>query len=202
MLGKLHRSVTMATMVSLVPVIMMTAPVAAQTAPSTTQATQVATSATTATPATTLEQAGGPLEGWVELAPKAGHWYKIKYDYDDSDDDNEPTQAVVQLEMEAPGAVRFEVWTRARLNAPLPSDDDEDEGTVREPVGRGTPVQIDEEVVKLDDGTKEKRDVFDTLTLQWVGGGKATETYYIFVRNPTDQPVRYMLSASGPDVSF
>lgn len=204
MLRKLHRTLTMATMASLVPVVMMTTPVAAQTAPSGEQAEMAA--AATTQPATSLEQAGGPLAGWVELGPQQGQWYKFKYDYDNGDDDNEPTPALVRLKMDAPESVRFEVWTRARLNAPLPSfddeGDDEDVGTVREPVGRGTPVKNGEEKVKNGDGTKETRDLFDAMTLQWVGGQAATETFYVFVRNTTDQPVRYLLNISGPDVSY
>jgi hypothetical protein len=77
MLRKLHRTLTLATMASLVPVVMMTTPVAAQPLPTDSEA-QVTATAATPQPATALEQAGAPLSGWVELGPKQGHWYKFK----------------------------------------------------------------------------------------------------------------------------
>jgi hypothetical protein len=176
---------------------------AAQSTP-TGEDAQVTTTAANPQPSTAPEQAGAPIAGWVELGPKQGHWFKFKYDYDNSDDDNDPTQAFVTLEMDVPGAVRFEVWTRARLNAPLRIDDDDEDaqGTFREPVGVGTPLKIDEETVKTDHGLKEQRDVFDATTLQWVGGQRASETFYVFVKNTSDQPVRYSLTISGSGVSF
>jgi hypothetical protein len=196
-----HRTVTMAALAGLVPVVMMTTPVAAQSTPTADKA-QVA--ATTAQPATAPEQAGAPLPGWVDLGPHQEHWFKFKYNFDNSDKDNEPTQAIVTLKMDKAGAGRFEVWTRARLDAPLKVDEDKDkdQGTVREPVGQGTPLKVDEVTTKNDDGTKEKHDVLDATTLEWVGGQKATETFYVRVRNTTDQPVRYTLTISGPDVSY
>lgn len=158
-------------------------------------------------PATGMTDAGGPLPGLVELAPGAAQWYKFKYSYDNSDKDNEPTQAIVELNMQAPSNLVFEVWTPGRLQAPLPSfteEKDDENGMVREPVGMGTPRFVEEtwHWEGMHPHHKHFVDVTDPMDLIWAGGARATDTYYVVVKNKGDAPASYHLTITGPDVTF
>ncbi|RIK35015.1 MAG: hypothetical protein DCC55_31650 [Chloroflexi bacterium] len=167
-----------------------------------------ALAATTPAPATSLKDAGAPLPGWVEVEPGAVQWYKFKYHYDNSDKDNEPTQALVQLRMNAPENVIFEVWTPERLRAPLPDpslDLDEQEGTVRVPVGMGTPAFAGKTWHwDLGDHAPNRHTVVltDKCCLTWAGSARATDTYYVVVKNKGDTTASYKLSITGPEISF
>lgn len=48
----------------------------------------------------------------------ASHWYKFTYHYDNSKNDNEPTEALVLLKMSMPGAVSFSIETPGNLALP------------------------------------------------------------------------------------
>jgi hypothetical protein len=191
MLRRMFRLFNSALMVSVLLAILVAAPALAAT-----------------TPATTLKDAGAPLPGWVQVEPGAVQWYKFKYHYDNSKDDNEPTQALVQLRMNAPENVIFEVWTPGRLNAPLPDPEkrlDEQEGTVRVPVGMGTPTYAGESWHwNLGNHAPVKHEVVltDKCCLTWAGAARATDTYYIVVKNKGDTPASYKLSITGPEISF
>jgi hypothetical protein len=160
--------------------------------------------AATPTPATGMTGATGPLPGWVEVEPGAVQWYRFKYSYDAGEDEDDPFQAIVDLQMAAPANLTFEVWTPARLNAPLPDpNEDEQEGMVREPVGMGTPEFV--ETTWHWEGIPRHRhyvDRFDPTHLIWAGAATATETYYIVVKNKGAETASYQLSISGPTVSF
>lgn len=167
-----------------------------------------ALAATTPAPATSLKDAGAPLPGWVQVEPGAVQWYKFKYHYDNSDKDNEPTQALVQLRMNAPKNVIFEVWTPERLNAPLPDPAkkiNEQEG-VRVPVGVGTPAFIGKswhwDLGEEHAPNRHTVVMTDGLHLMWAGSARATDTYYVMVKNKGDTPAMYKLSITGPEISF
>jgi hypothetical protein len=166
-----------------------------------------ALAATPSAPATGMAGAGAPLPGWVTIEPGATQWYRFKYSYDNSDKDNEPFQAFVEMEKAAPANVIFEVWTPARLNAPLPdpSSNDEENGMVREPVGMGTPMYLDTVWHKEGPAHNQHRhyvEVFDPMCLTWAGAAKATDTYYIVVKNKGTMAAAYELTITGPTVSF
>jgi hypothetical protein len=62
--------------------------------------------------------AAGPIAGMIQIEAKSSNWFKFKYNYDNSDSDNKPTQALVGLKMQTPGCVSFAVWTPGRLCDP------------------------------------------------------------------------------------
>lgn len=192
MLHTMRKLFSRAVLFGLLAVLLVVTPVLASAAPA---------------PATGMTNAAGPLPGWVEVAPGATQWYRFKYSYDNSDKDNEPTQAIVELNMRAPGNLVFEVWTPERLRAPLPSfteDKDEENGMVREPVGVGTPRFLYEtwHWEGMRPQHKHYVDVVDRMDLIWAGGARATDTYYVVVKNKGETPASYHLTITGPDVSF
>lgn len=193
MLRRIFRLFNSALMVSILLAILVAAPALAATAP---------------TPATTLKDAGAPLPGWVQVEPGAVQWYKFKYHYDNSKDDNEPTQAIVELRMNAPKNVIFEVWTPGRLNAPLPDPTkrlDEQDGAVRVPVGMGTPAFVGNTWhwnIGNHPPVKHEVVMTDGLHLMWAGAARATDTYYVVVKNKGDTPASYKLTITGPEISF
>jgi hypothetical protein len=158
-------------------------------------------------PATSITQAGAPLPGWVTIEPGVTQWYRFKYTYDNSEKSNEPFQAFVELEKAAPTNVIFEVWTPGRLNAPLPdpSIDRDEQGTVREPVGMGTPMYLDtvwHNEGPANHGHRDYEKVYDPMCLTWAGSAEATDTYYIVVKNKGAETASYELFISGPTVTF
>jgi hypothetical protein len=191
MFHKLHR-VFSALLVGVLVAVLVVTPALATTPP---------------VPATNITQAGAPMPGWVTIEPGATQWYRFKYSYDNSEKDNEPFQAFVELEKAMPANVIFEVWTSGRLNAPLPdpSMEREEQGTVREPVGMGTPMYLD--TVWHNEGPAHHQhrdyvDVYDPMCLTWAGAQTATETFYIMVKNKDTMAASYELFISGPTVSF
>ena len=158
-----------------------------------------------AAPATGMTAAAGPLPGWVKVAPGATQWYRFKYSFDNSKKDNTPEQAIVEMQLAAPGKVTFEVWTPGRLTAPLKDPTvKHQEGTFREPVGMGTPVFL--ETVRHTEGAALHRhydytDVYDMTHLVWAGSANATDTYYIVVKNKGTEEASYQLTISGPTKS-
>lgn len=203
MITKLYTSIALAVVTGLTP-ILLAAPVFAEEESATTAVLAAAVTASTqAAPATSVEQAGAPLRGTLQIPAHGSQWFKFKYHYDNSDDANDPTQAEVKVKTEDASAVSFEVWTKGRMQNPQYDADDVDHknGKVT-PVGHGTPMTIDTIRTRNDDGTIDKENVVDEETLIWVGSQKATETFYILVKNTTDTPVSYTIAISGPDVSY
>lgn len=196
MFRKLHHTVGLAVITALAPVMLAATPDTAQAQIRT--ETQPTVAVAVPAPTYSFGAAAGPVAGWLQIDAKSNNWFKFKYDYDNSDSDNQATQALVQLKMETPGCVTFEVWTPGRLRDPQHDSSDKDSRNDRvTPVGRGTPVNQGSV-----QGDREHRDVFDALTLTWSGSAKASDTYYILVKNKTTAACNYSLSISGPDVSF
>jgi len=149
--------------------------------------------AQTATPGTGRGSAGAPLANAVEIAGKSSQWYKFKFDYDNSDDENEPSQAIVELRSATIACLKFEVWSKGDLDFPRLDDNDKPQ-----PTGQGTPLIIDREI---DDEGDETITTVDNL-LQWAGGSKGSTFYYVIVKNNGEQSCSYQLKISGPDVTF
>ncbi|HMN30648.1 MAG TPA: hypothetical protein PKE45_21025, partial [Caldilineaceae bacterium] len=139
MFTKRATSIALAVVTGLAPVVMATAPVFA----STTQPANPA--ASTVQPGTSASTAIAPVSGWVQIAPHSSQWFKFKYNYDDSlkkeNRDNTPQQAMVELTMQQPGSMGFDVWTPGRLQNPQYTHTDihHRNGEIT-PVGVGTPM--------------------------------------------------------------
>lgn len=146
-----------------------------------------------AAPGTGRDSAGAPLANPIEIAGKSSQWYKFKFDYDNSDDTNEPSQAIVELRSATIACLKFEVWSKEDLDFPRLDDNDKPQ-----PTGQGTPLIIDRET---DDEGNETTTTAANL-LQWAGGGKGSTTFYVIVKNRSDQSCSYQLNVSGPDVTF
>jgi hypothetical protein len=160
--------------------------------------------AATPQPATERAGAGAPVGGWVTLQPNQVHWYKFTYRYDNSEKDNQPTQAVVMLKQEMAGGASFSIETPGNLAKPLEDED----GNWRGPVGVGSPPISkrheheegkEPEVVAA---TNEHGMVIDDMQLVWAGAMRTKETFYVIVKNNHDHPCAYKLMITGPDVSF
>lgn len=146
-----------------------------------------------ATPGTGRDSAGAPLLNSVEIPAKSSQWYKFNYDYDNSDDTNEPSQAIVELHSPTIACLKFEVWSKGDLDFPRLDDNDKPQ-----PTGYGMPLIIDREV---DNDGEEITTTVDNL-LHWAGGGKGSTTFYVIVKNTSEQSCTYRLKIFGPDVSF
>lgn len=159
-----------------------------------------------AQPATTREGAGAPFNTVVEIAPNQMHWYMFKYAYDNSKKDNEPSEALVVLRMNVPGALSFSIETPGNLALPREDKD----GHLRGPVGVGGPLSL---AVHEHDGTATEIEQAKTAAdehgmtqdwslLLWSGKTKANETFYVLVKNNRNFAVSYTLAITGPTVSF
>jgi len=191
MLNKLYTSIVMAVVIALTPILLAVAPVFAEG-----QSAQ-------ALPATSFEQAGGPISGSIQIPAHSSQWFKFKYYYDNSETDNNPTEAQVMVKTATPEAIRFEVWTRDRMQSPQydAQDTDHEDGQVL-PVGHGTPLTIGTTHERESDGSLHEETIVEPQTLVWAGGQDATDTFYVLVKNTSDAPVNYTISISGPDVSY
>lgn len=205
MFVQFYRPITIALGAAFLLTAMVLTPVVAETMP---------------LPATNREGADAPLANTVTIEPGVVHWYKFKYSYDSSSN-NEPSEATVLLKMNAAECVGFDVETPGTLAAPAVKD-----GKKREPIGRGSPLtkkvadfdpanaadsaedaedtnengQIDEDENPYND--KEHGIVKNEQTLVWVGSARAKETFYVVVKNNSTAACGYRLSISGPTVSF
>lgn len=196
---KLYRSIGLTAITLLAPLLLNATPVAA--AP---LGKAGAIDAQLPQATYTFDTAGGPIAGAIEIAGKGSNWFKFKYHYDNkgsnenSRDNADPTQALVQLKTAAIGCLTFDVWTQDRLQNPQHNEKDKNSKNDKvAPVGSGTPLfkgSVMEEHVK--------KDVVDALTLTWAGSAATSDTYYIVVKNHSDAACSYSLSVSGPDVSF
>ena len=241
MFTKMHKSIGLSVVAGLTPLMLAITPVAAQAqGPVNTTPAQVETAKAApqvqVQPGTDVNSAGAPIGGWVQIPAGATQWYKFKYHYDNStvrdneghNSQNEPSQALVKLTMDTPGAVSFAVWTPGSLQNPVHNDRDTKNGKADhsndapQPVGYGTIVNLGtaKDLAKTDDDsvlenqsheqilrdttlpTDKQGNVLNPQVLTWVGGATASDTYYVAVKNKSNAPVQYMLSISGPTVSY
>jgi hypothetical protein len=167
---------------------------------------------------------------WVSLAPGQKQWYKFHVGArsnkgDENNDKNnangvdDSDAAIVQLAMDTPGCVTFEIWTLARLNAPPRVGSDasseakrKDKEVARGPVGTGSP----EFAIVDNSGSSSNNDCKNDNTssacddknvnparLIWRGGSTVSENFYLVVRNVrTDFACTYRLAVAGPTVTF
>ncbi|MCB0182610.1 MAG: hypothetical protein KDE31_00005, partial [Caldilineaceae bacterium] len=117
------------------------------------------------------------------LDPGETRWYTFLYD-EGVDGDNEPSDALAELEMDRPGSIDFEVWTEDDVRMWRNGED-------FNPTGAGT--------AAFDPDSDDNR---DRSRLTWVGSGAATTTWYIVVSNESDRAAAFSLSVTGPDVYF
>ena len=116
----------------------------------------------------------------------AQRWYTFEYAYDpETDSDNTPSNAIVELRMAEAGSLSFEVWSGDNVRQWQNNED-------FTPTGAGTPAFAIEEGSNADNR--------DRALLRWVGSSEASVRYYIIVTNNTDAPAAYRLTVSGPDV--
>jgi len=240
MLTKFHKSVGMAVITGLTPLLLAVAPVSAQTQiainamPSHVEAAAAAALAQ-AQPGTDVKTAGAPLAGWVTIAANSSQWYKFDYHYDDTTqakakkgDVNflEPSLAVVQLTMDTPGELNFDIWTPGSLQNPvhnakdkMPNGHPDHSKDVTQPVGVGTVLNLgalhgylnygentnlvgqDNQQLRSDVPqnlvTDKKGNVLNPEVLTWIGGARASDTYYVEVINSNSAPAQYKLTISG-----
>ena len=162
---------------------------------------------------------------WVSLAPGQKQWYKFHVGArsnkgDENNDKNnangvdDSDAAIVQLAMDTPGCVAFEIWTLARLNAPPRVGSDasseakrKDKEVARGPVGAGSPefaIVDDNSSSSNNSNSSSNSDKNRNLArLLWRGGSTVSENFYIVVRNlRTDAACTYRLAVAGPTVTF
>lgn len=199
MVRKLHHVIGLAVITALTPVMLAATPDAAQ-AQSRIEAQPAAKAVVAVPPATySFGTAAGPVAGLIQIDAKSSNWFKFKYDYDNSESDNVPTQALVQLKTATSGCLSFDVWTAGRLQNPQHTGQDTDSSNDRVmPVGSGTP----EFIRSVHESGQPDQDVFNALSLTWAGSARTSETYYIVVKNNTSAACNYSLTISGPDISF
>lgn len=120
----------------------------------------------------------------VTLQPGQQIWYTFEYDFDNNDENNTPSQALVEVAVDVQDSISFEVWTpdQVRLWAENVEFDATGEGTI------------------FRDGTGDNDPNRNLLV--WSGSAPASNTYYVIVENETDSPANYTISISGEDVSF
>lgn len=161
---------------------------------------------TAAQSATNRETAGTPTGETMAIAPGATQWYKFNYHFDNSKKDNVPTQALVVLKMNMPGALSFTIETPGNLAAPRVSHD----GNLRGPIGVGAPLSLlvhnhdatEAQIATAKQNADEHGMLQDQSLLMWSGSTRTSETFYVIVKNNRDVAVDYTLTISGPDVSF
>lgn len=203
MFTKRMKSIALAVVAGLTPLVMTAAPVFAAT--STGQTTNMA--AQTMQPGMNAATASAPISGWVQIAPHSTQWFKFKYTYDNTkssdDNDNTPSQAVVKLTMQQPGSVSFEIWDAGRLQNPQYKESDiHHRNGMLVPLGVGSPMFEGKTHHRDTNGTVDIVDVTNPDVLIWQGGQRASDTFYVVVKNNTDAPANYTLSVSGSTVSY
>ncbi len=180
--------------------------------------TAVTSVSAAAAPGTDPGNAAGPLVGALNIEPETVQWYKFKYKYDNSQTDNKASEATILLKMDAANCVGFAVETPGTLATPA--------GEKHNPIGRGSPLTKklpDRDPANEaknagnakdtnDDGKIDESEnpyvqqphgvVKNEQVLVWVGGGRATETFYVVVKNHSTAACHYQLTISGPTVSF
>ncbi len=159
-------------------------------------------------PAMAREGAGAPMAGWVSIGANETHWFMFKYHYNNQGKvkDTEPTQAIVTLKMEKSGTVGFIVQNPASLLWPKYDEDKH----LRGPLGVGSPItyQPHEHASSAEQYSADKAAanehgiVVVGQVLRWAGAARASDTYYVIVKNNTNAPQSYFLTITGPDVSF
>ena len=242
---KFYKSLTTGVIMSLLLAMLTSVPVSAQASSSTEQGSgQNQVASPCATLAQNLGQSQGQIAQaglgtgpgtaatpatncWLSLAPGQKQWYKFhvgarsnkgdeKNNFDNSNGVDDSDAAIVQLAMNMPGCVTFEIWTLARLNAPTPvgskattEEKRKDKEVARGPVGAGSPeftiVNGNTENSKsnnISDNARSDKNI-DRARLIWRGGSTVAENFYIAVRNArTDLACTYRLAVAGPTVTF
>ena len=159
-----------------------------------------------APPAHDVNGAGAPVAGWVELAPNEAHYFKFAYNFDNTDEDSEPPEALVVLhEANDSRAVGFTVETSNSLAWP----EYDEEGEFCGPFGVGAPVSLathtndlsPAERARVQASADEHGMVQDWSTLIWSGSAGGDELFYVIVRNSTNAPQVYALSITGEGVA-
>ena len=174
--------------------------------------------AATAQPSTNAASARAPLTDAVRIEQGMVQWYKFKYKYDNSQSDNQPSAATVLLKMDAAGCVGFAMETPGTLATPAgekhnpigigspltkklpnfdPLNNAKNLGNADDTNGNGTIDDAENPYKKEDHGAVKNEQV-----LIWAGGGRATETFYVVVKNQSKAACAYKLAISGPTVSF
>jgi hypothetical protein len=210
MVIKRTKSLGLALVTGLTPLVISATPVLASTAPNPTANTGQTTSmaAQSIQPGMSASTASAPIAGWLQIAPHSSQWFRFKYHYANTaehhhDEDNPPTQAVIKLMMQSPGSVNFEVWTPDRLrNLQYDQSDTHHRNGKLEPVGMGTPMFAGETHHRDADGTRDTIQETNPDVLIWAGSERASDTFYVVVKNTTDAAASYALTVSGPDVSY
>jgi len=238
MITKLYKAITVGAVTSLLLATLAVVPVSAQTTSDSSQGSgqeqsqaqnpcvSLAQAASETTPAT----AATPIaDCWLSIAPSQKEWYKFHVgarsnrgdednNFDNSNGVDDSDAAIVELVMDVPGCVTFEIWTLARLNAPPRVGSDasreekqRDKEVARGPVGVGSP-----EFAIVKDDSSSNNDCKNSNSnsacndknrnlarLLWRGGSTVSENFYIVVRNVrTDFACNYRLAVAGPTVSF
>lgn len=238
MIAKLYQWVAAGSAASLLVATLVVAPVSAQATSGNGQA-QSQTQAQD--PCATLTQSLGKDSGiapsnaatpqtncWLSIAPNQKQWYKFhvgarsstgdeKNDKDNANGVDDSDAAIVQLAMDVPGCITFEIWTLARLNAPPPVGSDassedkrKDKEIARGPVGTGSPefAIVKDDSNNNNDSNKnansaESNKNQNPALLIWRGGSTVSENFYIAVHNVrTDFACKYRLMVAGSTVSF
>jgi hypothetical protein len=163
---------------------------------------------------------------WLSIGPGQKQWYKFRAgarsnkgdennDFNNTNGIDDSDAAIVQLAMNTPGCITFEIWTLARLNAPPPVGSNasseakrKDKEIARGPVGVGSPqfavMDTGEHSSSKNSSTNaEDNKNQNPSLLLWRGGSTVSETFYIAVRNVrSDSACTYRLFVAGPTVSF
>ncbi|MCX6043561.1 MAG: hypothetical protein NT075_00500 [Chloroflexi bacterium] len=232
MFTKLHKSIGLSVVAGLTPFMLAVAPVAAQAAPVTMPAqvqTQPGSNVNTAgAPSSGWVEIPAKGTQWYKFSYHYDN--STARDSEGHTTQNTPSQATVKLTMDTPGTVGFAVWTPGSLQNPVHDPNDTKNGKSdhtndkTQPVGVGTVVNLgtihsyldyanntsvqdqDQQMLREDVAqplvTDKKGNVLNPQVLTWVGGATASDTYYVAVKNSSNAPVHYMLSISGPTVSF
>lgn len=121
----------------------------------------------------------------------ASHWYKFTYHYDNSKNDNEPTEALVLLKMSIPSTVPFSIETPGNLA--LPKEDKD--GHLRGPVGVGAPMSLKihnhdgtEASIEQDKKNADEHDMLQNWNMLIWSGKAAGSTFYVIVRTIKASP--------------
>jgi len=149
MFSKLQKSIGLSIVAGLAPVMLVISPVAAATLPAKIPAPVQAQ----AQPGSSVSLARAPMAGWVQIPANTTQWFKFSYHYDNSTKGNTPSQAMVKLTMDTPGAVNFALWTPGSLQNPVHNVKDtksskslgrvaDHTNDVTQPIGYGTVMDL------------------------------------------------------------
>ncbi|CAN5663977.1 hypothetical protein BH10CHL1_BH10CHL1_18450 [soil metagenome] len=231
MFTKVHKSIGLSVIAGLTPFMLAVTPVAAAqpmpaTVPAQVQVQPGANVNTASAPIAGWVQIPANGTQWYKFSYHYDN--STSRDSEGHTTQNAPSQAMVKLTMQTPSTLSFAVWTPGSLQNPVHDPRDTKNGKsdhtndAPQPVGYGTVVNLgpaknvernsDTDITENQDKqqiltdtplpTDQKGDVLNPQVLTWVGGATASDTYYVAVKNSSNAPVNYMLSISGPTVTF